>query len=1729
MRGILGSLLIVVLPGLAWAQTKDGNRLAYLDEVNPYYPSRTFPKLITPQWVGEPGVEAVVILAIDDMRNPKQYEAFLRPILRRLGQIDGRAPLSIMTNSVDPKDPQLQAWLKEGLSIECHTIDHPCPFFKGGFDKAKKTYDDCVDLMNEIPNNKPVAFRMPCCDSLNTPSPRFYAEIFNKTTKKGNFLSIDTSVFNVFTANDPELPRELVLNADGTERFRKYLPVDRSFVNTIEDYPYPYVIGRLCWQFPCVVPSDWEAQHLQKPNNPQTVKDWKAVLDCTVIKKGVFCLVFHPHGWIRNDQVVEFVEYAVQKYGKKVKFMTFKEALERLNKNMLADRGLRHINGGDNGVRLLDLNNDGYLDRVIESVDVNRKVQVSRTFVWHEREGWVPADSLNMPIAITSPAEEGDRLSIQIESGLRFGVVDAKGFPCAFARFSPYKLHPISDGWTFNGRYWLMDFVVGKGLPLDKPPAREPSGSTSVDPGFRLLDLDGDGTSEWILAYPKHQAIYAWSRPQKRWNKLPFVLPDGVSLVDRKGRGNGFSFLDLDGDGKLDIIFSNEKEYGIYLFNDMKTGWTRKVMAGKRSDPDALPMISRNGTNNGVWVHSGSLWWANEDTMLLKDHVDRRSINDLLKNVEPRALSPQASLKAIKPRPGFTVELMVSEPLVQSPIAFAWGPDGKFWVVEMGDYPLGVDGKGKPGGRVKFLEKTKSDGPYDKMTVFMDGLPFPTGVMPWGKGVLVTCAPDIFYAEDTDGDGKADKKIVLFTGFVEGNQQHRVNGLSWGLDNWVYGANGDSGGIIRPVHRTDGKAVNGELVNISGRDFRIKPDEGLIEAVTGQSQYGRCRDDWGNWFGCNNGNPFYHFVLDDHYLRRNPHLIPPDPRVNVSVTPGAARVYPASRTLPRFNSPGAENHFTSACSCMIYRDDLFGPAFANNTFVSEPVHNLIHREIMKPKGVTFTSRRAPDEQTSEFLASTDNWFRPTMIQTGPDGAIWVADMYRHVIEHPEWIPKEWQKKLDLRAGHDKGRIYRIYPVDKKPRAIPRLDKLDTAGLVAALDSASGWQQDTVQQMLMKKRDKSLVEPLVSLAKASNRPEARLHALCTLDGMGAFTSEMSFALDDPHAGVRRHAVRLCYSEQLVNEPMRLSRFLSKEGGDPDPQVRLQLAYALGASNDRGGELGRLALANHKDPYLLAAIMSSVTPKNLGDVMGTVVRPRSGPVPAVVLEKLLILGNAFGSREALATLFENIAAERPYQFLALAGILDALESQNSSLSKLWAHADDNLKQSLKRLSRLYVAARKIVADPKAAQSEQVLAIRILGRGLDHYQEDLTTLTGLLVPQTSQELQAAAANSLSRIKDPSAPTALLKNWKGYAPSLRSQVLDALLSRQDGVRATLDMLERKTLLPLEIDAARRQRLLDYRDPAIRKRAAKLLAGATDPDRRKVVDDYLAQVKDKGDPALGAKIFTKTCAACHQLGGIGQQVGPDLGSIADKSTPALLNAILDPNQAVEARYVNYVAVTKNGLTITGLLASETGTSITLVGPDGKSNAILRTDLEELASTGKSVMPEGLEKDVSPADMTHLLAFIRKSLPPTPRKVFPGNEPQTIRPAADGAFHLLASNCEVYGKTLIFEQQYKNLGYWTSADDHAVWTVDVPRAGKYAVHLDWACDNGSAGNTFTLQARQRSLTVKVQGTGTWDDYRQARIGTIELDAGRQQILMRPAGAPGSPMIDLKSVLLKVTK
>ncbi len=557
----------MILAALLLTLAQDGNRLTYLDEGDPYYVHRTFPKLITPQWVGEPGVEAVVTLGIDDMRGHEKWEAFLRPIIDRLKKIDGRAPVSIMTCSIDPNHAHLQKWLKEGLSIEIHTVDHPCPLLREkDFDKAKSTVDRCIDLMNLIPNNKPVAYRMPCCDSLNTPSPRFFAEIFNKVTPGGKFLTIDSSVFNITTSADPDLPKELTTDPDGKERFRKYVPFP-SFVNTIENYPYPYVIGGLCWEFPCAVPSDWEAKNLNKPNSPKSVEDMKAAIDAVVLKKGVFNFVFHPHGWIKSEQVAEIIDHVVAKHGNKVKFLTFREAQERLDKTF---GPLRRANGESNGVTVLDVDNDGFMDALIGN---ERRTE---TLLWsRDAARWT---TIPYPVEAT-PAP-------------RFAVFQRSGAASVLTKYG---------GWHFKEGSWHLDAGLSKLI---------------YPTWFR--DLDNDGRCEALFAGAGNTQFSRWLGSQ--WTDLALSL--GVEPA-------GTRFVDLNGDGRADVVHSTEKEWSVWIFKDMTTGW-EKISSGKQGEPGSLPMITRNGTNNGAWFHSKHLWVQNEDTAKMKDLVDRRSFEELL-------------------------------------------------------------------------------------------------------------------------------------------------------------------------------------------------------------------------------------------------------------------------------------------------------------------------------------------------------------------------------------------------------------------------------------------------------------------------------------------------------------------------------------------------------------------------------------------------------------------------------------------------------------------------------------------------------------------------------------------------------------------------------------------------------------------------------------------------------------------------------------------------------------------------------------------------------------------------------------------------------------------------------------------------------------------------------------------------------------------------------------------
>lgn len=1030
-------------------------------------------------------------------------------------------------------------------------------------------------------------------------------------------------------------------------------------------------------------------------------------------------------------------------------------------------------------------------------------------------------------------------------------------------------------------------------------------------------------------------------------------------------------------------------------------------------------------------------------------------------------LSPQQSLKTLQTTSNLRVELVVAEPLIADPVAIDFGADGALWVAEMHDYPAGLDGNYQPGGRIRLVQDRDKNGEYDDSTIFLEGIPFPTGVTAWKSGVLICAAPDILYAEDTDGDDKADVVRKLFSGFGTGNFQARVNSLVPGMDGWIYGSCGLFGGQITNFH--------GRVVDLGDRDFRIKPDSGELEPATGRTQQGRVRDDWGNWFGCDNSHLAYHYPLAEHYLRRNPHMAPPAARVDVVQSEQAQRLLPVRLSSQRFKLSGPPGNVTAACGMGIYRDDRLGDEYIGDLFTCEPVNLLVHRLKLTPKDSSFIASRPEREAETEFLRSTDGWFRPVQAVTGPDGGLWVVDIYRFVIEHPRWIPQEDLARIDVRAGHSMGRIYRVVRADQSVKpSVRQVARVTDAAARLQLQDAS-----------------------------ARRRIAALEAL--RDSLT--TDEIARSLVDEHPAIRRFAITL--AEHHAAKQVLLPEVL-KLADDVDAHVRLQVACSLGEWDDpRIGVVLSRAAATSTDPYLVAAALSSLKADNVESVVAaTLAAATTAPPSKAFITGLVATACGFGAEEAVATLVTSILNTPRkrldgWQRQAMIALFDSLDRRGKKI-------DSIPSASARHALKLWLtAARDEAAMDSVPDGDRVAAIEFLGREHEHRAQDLLRIGKLVSPQNSLEIQSAAIARLSRLGDAVVPDLLTTNWSSLSPGSRAQVIDSLLGREAWVSLLLDRIERREIGVSEIDAARRQRLLTHANASLGDRAAKVLDGGANLDRQKVFAQHAAVLSLKGSIEQGRAAFTKTCSVCHKVRELGSAVGPDLTALANKSPQFLLQEILDPNRNVDSRYTVYVAVLNDGRSITGILASETSASITLLAAESKRATLLRSELDELRGTGKSLMPEGLERDLSPQAMADILAFLNASRPAP--KQFEGNSPAVVKPDR-GRLNMLATQAEIYGDQIVFEPKFKNIGYWHGANDHVVWSVDTPDEGEFDVWLDYSCDATSSGNSLVVEGFRPVLRRELASTGGWDRYRLLKLGTIQTSSGAQRITLRPAGA-----------------
>jgi putative membrane-bound dehydrogenase-like protein len=970
------------------------------------------------------------------------------------------------------------------------------------------------------------------------------------------------------------------------------------------------------------------------------------------------------------------------------------------------------------------------------------------------------------------------------------------------------------------------------------------------------------------------------------------------------------------------------------------------------------------------------------------------------------------------------IELVAAEPDVVDPVAVAWDEDGRMFVVEMGDYPTGP-----PDGRIKLLEDRDGDGRVDSSRVFADKLPFPTSVLPWRGGVLVAAAPDILFLKDTDGDGHADLRRVLFTGFGEGNQQLRVNGLTWGIDNWVYGANGRSDGTVQKAESLEDllpapatasqpnfRARERERslkhpVSIRQRDFRFRPDFGRFEVTTGFSQFGLAFDDWGNRFLSWNTVHIRHAGLEQQYLDRNPYMPPAGAVREIAEHGSTCRVFPASRTTPRFNAepPGYMN---ASCGLTIYRGDALPATYRGNAFVCEPLSNLVHRDVLEPAGTTFVARRHESESAAEFLTSTDSWFRPVNLATGPDGCLYVIDFCRPSVEHPQFVRDEAARKgIDWRAGSDRGRIWRIRGNEQRPSNWPKIGAAPSDELVRLLEHPNGWQRDTAQRLLIERHDESVRDQLAELAVRSESSVTRVHALNTLDGLGQlWLRECESALHDPNPEVRRHAVRLAASRAQPYEPL-LRATLCAMSSDPDPRVRLQLACSLGDVPNKIGEtapepmvaaaLARIARRGIDDEWTRTAVLSSLK-ESSGEFLRLFIRNEMPTMTTHVTESEVELitqaaavAGARGNMDEMRAVLQQRAmgihqTDSPafaWKTALETGLLDGHKRAGHTLDDWSRSADSNLHRLHDDAMGGFRRAASFIEMPerwRIPKPYESLVHRSAIRLLRHAPADVAipALRSLVHPAVDQPLQLAAVAALGEQVTPDIAPMLLEHWPQYTPVVRRAVLATLLSRRDHVPAIVEALERKHVATADIDAAQTDLLLRLSDDQTRPRVQTLLRERASSDRRAVVESYQSSLERRGDPERGSRVFAQHCVSCHAIQGKGNRVGPDLASVSGRPPAENLADILDPNRAVAPEAVSYVIATRSGRVVSGLIGGESAAAVTLRRAEGIDEVVPRSDIEEIRSTGKSLMPEGLEREIQPQDMIDLLEFLRSGEPP---------------------------------------------------------------------------------------------------------------------------------------------------
>ena len=941
------------------------------------------------------------------------------------------------------------------------------------------------------------------------------------------------------------------------------------------------------------------------------------------------------------------------------------------------------------------------------------------------------------------------------------------------------------------------------------------------------------------------------------------------------------------------------------------------------------------------------------------------------------------------------ISLIASEPDIVDPVALTFDHNCRLFVVEMRDYPNGVTNK-KKGGAIKLLSDTNGDGEFDKVTLFAKNLSYPTSATAWKDGILVAAPPNIVYLKDTDGDGVSDEKETFISGFKLGVTDSNLNSLRWNLDNWIHGANGGNGGNI---YFTGKDEVKTPLRNL---DFRFRPDIRRLETTsqTGGG-FGLVFNEWGHSFTTYNIDYLQQRIIPQNYIDHAQNLRSFEATRNISRHGKMARIFPISEPETRVNHPEQAGYFSSAGGMGYLGIEGYPEDLSGSVFICDVVGNLIHRNILTLNGGAYTALRSPTEKKSEFFASSDNHFRPIAVELGPDGALYIADMQRSVIEHPDYIPNKIKRSINIREGDKRGRIYRITPKSKISPMISNLSPIKIQNIEEEFKNPNQWRRLTAQRLIYENQDRSLSPRLRKLISDKN-DFARLHALWSLNGLEVIKPEdLLMGLSDKNPKIRENVIRIAEESGFIRDPL-IQKKLIDMADDTDPTVRFQVALTLGkieATPSTHRALQSIYLSDHKDMWTRKAVFCSLKENEVEFTRSMVDR-----IPPSYLDELFEISASRLKNETDLKILIGITLNTNWKKDEKVKLLNALRSGISRSKNIESLKSINIRSLTEGIPALNLEEKmelhqlslitgsvpflddsslgKIINQlprPDGTNTKQIKQYIRFIADISQSKIVIDKLISIIKSASNDEIQITAINALSKITDREKSSSLVSLWPHVLPPNRSQVINIFVYNNRFKEAFLTALESKAIALGEtnLDLEHRRQLIRYSGSSLGNRAKKLFGDEEYSNRISIVDDWLEKLPENGNAKRGEVHFNNLCASCHKSNGKGHALGPELEGLSHRSVEDLASNIIDPNMAINPKYAPYKIVTKSGDTYVGILSNQSSNSVSISMPFSISMNVNRDNIAQLQSMRSSIMPSGLEKSLTPDGLRDLIEFIR--------------------------------------------------------------------------------------------------------------------------------------------------------